>query len=154
MFSFWRTSIVNSPSWRAPIVGTNPTLASGGMAFLAERMAAMVLETAIPDLAAAGIADALISDGKVVAPATDAVVSAAQRFRRRRRMVKNQNKTSHASRGTARYRQKNSSVGGQTQTCFLLFWSLAFLTRLAWGLGGGCSLNGLYSSMHCVGMLN
>lgn len=67
------------------------------MAFLAERMAAMVLETAIPDLAAAGIADALISDGKVVAPATDAVVSAAQRFRRRRRMVKNQNKTSQAA---------------------------------------------------------
>lgn len=119
------------------------------MAFLAERMAAMVLETAMPDLTAAGIADELILDGKVVAPATDAVVSAAQRFRRRRRMVKNQNKTSQAA-----YRQKNSSVGGQTQTCFLLFWSLAFLTRLAWGLGGGCSLNGLYSSMHCVGMLN
>lgn len=61
--SFSRKSMVNSPSWRAPIVGTNPTLASGGMAFLAERMAAMVLETAMPDLTA-GIADALILDGK------------------------------------------------------------------------------------------
>ena len=122
------------------------------MAFLAERMAAMVLETAIPDLAAAGIADALISDGKVVAPATDAVVSAAQRFRRRRRtsMVKNQNKTSQAAV------PPKELLGRRTDadSCFLLFWSLAFLTRLAWGLGGGCSLNGLYSSMHCVGMLN
>ena len=124
------------------------------MAFLAERMAAMVLETAMPDLTADGIADALILDGKVVAPATDAAVSSTQCCRRRR-CGKEQNKqTSQAGSRFSRYRQKNS-VGGQTHTCFLLlFWSLAFLTRLAWGLGGGCSLNGLYSSMHCVGMFN
>jgi len=54
------------------------------MAFLAERMAAMFLETAMPDLTADGITDALILDGKVVAPAADAAVSSAQRCRRRR----------------------------------------------------------------------
>ena len=120
------------------------------MAFLAERMAAMVLETAMPDLTADGIADALILDGKVVAPATDAAVSSTQCCRRRR-CGKEQNKQTRQAGS-----QKNS-VGGQTQTCFLLlFWSLASLTRLAWGLGGGYmySLNGLYSSMHCVGMFN
>ena len=37
------------------MVGTNPTLASGGMARLADRMAAMVRETAMPNLAADGI---------------------------------------------------------------------------------------------------
>ena len=55
---------VNSPSCNAPMVGTNPTLASGGMARLADRMAAMVRETAMPTLAADGIfaaAAALIS---------------------------------------------------------------------------------------------
>ena len=61
------------------------------MAFLAERMAAMVLETAMPDLTADGIADALILDGKVVAPATDAAVSSTQCCRRRR-CGKEQNK--------------------------------------------------------------
>ena len=46
------------------MVGTNPTLASGGMARLADRMAAMVRETVMPTLAADGIfaaAAALIS---------------------------------------------------------------------------------------------
>ena len=67
------------------------------MAFLAERMAAMFLETAMPDLTA-GIADALILDGKVVAPATDAAVSSTQRWRRRRRadVVKNNRKVQSA----------------------------------------------------------
>lgn len=37
------------------MVGTNPTLTSGGMARLADRMAAMVRETAMPILAADGI---------------------------------------------------------------------------------------------------
>lgn len=124
------------------------------MAFLAERMAAMVLETAMPDLTADGIADALILDGKVVAPATDAVVSSTQCFRRRR-CGKEQNKQTRQAKPPSEAGSQKNSVGGQTQTCFLLlFWSLAFLTRLAWGLGGGCSLNGLYSSMHCVGMFN
>lgn len=37
------------------MVGTNPTLASAGMARLADRMAAMVRETAMPTLADDGI---------------------------------------------------------------------------------------------------
>ena len=40
------------------MVGTNPTLASGGMAFLAFLIDAIVLETAMPTLAADGIAAA------------------------------------------------------------------------------------------------
>ena len=50
--------LTNSPSCNAPMVGTNPTLASGGMAFLAFLIAAIVLETAMPTLAADGIAAA------------------------------------------------------------------------------------------------
>ena len=60
------------------------------------------------------------------------------------------------ARGTRRVPPKE--LGRRTDADLLfapdLFWSLAFSTRLAWGLGGGCSLNGLYSSMHCVGMFN
>ena len=52
------------------------------MAFLAERMAAMFLETAMPDLTADGIIDALILDGKVVAPATDVAASCSTQRRR------------------------------------------------------------------------
>ena len=43
------------------MVGTNPIFASCGMAFLADRMAAMVLETAMPALAAEGIAAAAVA---------------------------------------------------------------------------------------------
>ena len=88
------------------------------MAFLAERMAAMVLETAMPDLTADGIADALILDGKVVAPATDAAVSSTQCCRRRR-CGKEQNKQTRQAKPPSEAGSQKNSVGGQTQTCFL-----------------------------------
>ena len=97
------------------------------MAFLAERMAAMVLETAMPDLTADGIADALILDGKVVAPAADAAVSSAQRCRRRR-CCKEQQESCQSAKPPRR-----QTVVGQTssKTQFLALLTFAWVAAAA-----------------------